>query len=710
MQRIDVPITGMTCAGCAARIEKRLNRLDGVEADVNLATEAASVGYDPDAVSPADIVETIEAIGYGAALPSRDRADALALRLWVAIALSVPVAAVSMVPALRFDGWEWPALVLATPVVLWCGWELHRNAWLGLRHATATMDTLISLGTLTAYGWSLAALLAGSGEDLYLEVACVVTTLVLAGRLLEARAKRRAGSALRGLLDLGAKEVTVLDGEAEESVPAERLAVGDLFVVRPGERIASDGVVERGASAVDQSVLTGESVPLEAGPGDAVVGGAVNLGGRLVVRATAVGADTALGQIARLVAAAQSGKAPVQRLADRVAGVFVPIVLALAAVTAGGWLAGGSSLSAAVAAAVAVLVIACPCALGLATPTALLVGTGRGAQLGILIRGPQVLESTRRVDTVVLDKTGTITSGRMALVDLVLAAGVERADALALVGAAEHASEHPVARAIAQAAAREAGPLPEPAAFASRDGLGVEAEVGGHAVIAGRPELLAEHGLELPPELARARAAAEAEGRTAVAAAWDGAARALFVVADSVKPTSRPAVERLRALGLRPLMLTGDNPATARAVASEVGIDEVVAGVLPDGKAREVERLRSEGHVVAMVGDGVNDAPALAAADLGIAIGTGTDVAMEASDLTLVSGDLGGAADAIRLSRRTLATIKANLFWAFAYNVAAIPLAAAGYLNPMVAAATMACSSLFVVTNSLRLRAFDPER
>jgi P-type Cu+ transporter len=727
---VELEITGMTCASCANRIERKLNKLDGVTASVNYATEKASVEA-ADGVSVDVLLETVAAAGYSASLPTPAGTDddlpeldptrPLRDRLVVSAVLGLPVLVLSMVPPLQFPNWQWLVLALASPVVVWGGWPFHRAAWTNLRHGAATMDTLISGGTIAAYLWSLYALFlgdagepgmtmeltlrpergAGAGE-IYLEVAAVVTVFLLAGRYFEARAKRRAGAALRALLELGAKEVTVLREGREVLLPVEQLAVGDLFVVRPGEKLATDGEVVEGTSAVDASMLTGESVPVEVGPGDAVVGATVNAGGRLVVRATRVGGDTQLAQMARLVTEAQNGKAAVQRLADRISGVFVPVVLVIAAATLGFWLGTGDGTTLAFTAAVAVLIIACPCALGLATPTALLVGTGRGAQLGILIKGPEVLESTRRVDTVVLDKTGTVTTGRMALVDVVPAAGQDRDELLRVVGALERASEHPVARAIAEGAGAD---LPAVEDFRNVEGLGVQGVVEGRAVVAGRPRLLADWGLPLG-DLQPAFDTAQAAGRTVVAAGWDGAVRGLLVVADTVKPTSAEAVRQLKALGLRPVLLTGDNEAAARTVAASVGIDEVVAEVLPAEKVAAVQRLQGEGRVVAMVGDGVNDAAALATADLGLAMGTGTDVAIEASDLTLVRGDLTAAADAIRLSRRTLKVIKGNLFWAFAYNLAALPLAAAGLLNPLIAGAAMAFSSVFVVANSLRLRRF----
>ncbi len=725
LAQYDLEIGGMTCAACASRIEKRLNRLDGVIASVNYATEKARVRTAGDVSADALIAE-IERTGYTAALPAPERPadDAefrrLRLRLIVSIVLAIPVIVLAMVPPTQFPGWQWLSLVLTLPVVLWAAWPFHRAALMNARHGTATMDTLISVGVTAALLWSLYTLFFGTAGhigmthgfrltvergdamgNIYLEVAAGVTMFVLIGRFLEKRAKRRAGAALRALGELGAKDVALLRDGVEERVGLDRLRVGDLFVVRPGERIATDGVVAEGSSAVDVSMLTGESVPAEVAVGDPVTGATVNVGGRLVVRATRVGADTHLARMAQLVEEAQAGKAQVQRLADRISAVFVPIVFALAAATLVGWLVAGGGAAAGFTAAVAVLIIACPCALGLATPTALLVGTGRGAQLGVLIKGPEVLESTRRVDTIVLDKTGTVTTGRMTLQETIPAPGEDPAAVLRIAGAIEHASEHPIARAVAQAAA-EAGALPAVEGFRSSQGRGVSGTVEGRAVRVGR--MLPDE--TMPEDLATAFGAAEAAGRTAVAVVWDGRVRGVLVIADAVKPTSAAAIRALRGLHLRPVLLTGDNERAARHVAAQVGIDEVRAGVLPEGKVAEISRLQGEGRRVAMVGDGVNDAAALATADLGIAIGTGTDAAIEASDLTLVRGDLWGAVDAIRLARRTLAIIRGNLFWAFAYNVAALPLAALGLLNPMLAGAAMAFSSLFVVGNSLRLKAF----
>lgn len=722
----------MTCASCANRIEKKLNRIDGVEASVNYATEKALVRA-PAGFDPAVLVAEVEKTGYTARVPQPPDDDepadpeltGLRQRLIGAVVLSVPVIVLAMIPALQFTYWQWASLALAAPVVVWGAWPFHRAAWINLRHGAATMDTLISLGVSAAFVWSLYALFLGhagmpgmthgfewvvrpgdGAGQVYLEVAAGVTMFVLAGRYVEVRSKRRAGAALRALLELGAQDVAVLRDGAERRIPIADLRAGDVFIVRPGEKIATDGVVVSGVSAIDASLVTGESVPVEARPGDPVVGATLNAGGRLVVRATRVGADTQLAHMARLVEEAQSGKARAQRLADRISGIFVPIVLVLAVGTLVTWLALGFDAASAFTAAVAVLIIACPCALGLATPTALLVGTGRGAQLGILIKGPDVLEHSRALDTIVLDKTGTVTSGRMELADVVPAEGVDHAELLRLAGAVENASEHPLATAIARAAADRFGAHPLVEAFQSIAGAGVTGIVDGHAVIAGRRTLLAEWSIPLPARLETAMSAAEEKGRTAIAIAWDGEARGILVLADTVKPTSRAAVARLRSLGLTPILLTGDNPRAARSVADEVGIEVVHAGVLPSEKVAVVRALQSEGRSVAMVGDGVNDAAALAQADLGIAMGTGTDAAMQAADITLVRADLGAAADAIRLSRSTLRTIRGNLFWAFAYNVAALPLAALGLLNPMIAGAAMALSSVFVVGNSLRLRSF----
>ncbi|MEI7056305.1 heavy metal translocating P-type ATPase [Nocardioides sp. CCNWLW239] len=742
----ELEINGMTCASCANRIERKLNKLDGVAATVNYATEKAKISVDADQadIDASVLIATVESAGYGATEPRREAAPSsasatdgdstdpvapLRRRLLISALLTVPVVLMAMVPALQFESWQWLSLTLAAPVVVWGAAPFHRAAWTNARHGAATMDTLVSIGTLAALGWSLYALFLGTaGEpgmthpfsltiertdglgNIYLEAAAGVTTFILAGRYFEARSKRRAGAALTALLELGAKEVAVLRDGSETRIPVDELAVGDLFVVRPGEKVATDGIVEDGSSAIDAAMLTGESVPVEVAPGDAVTGATVNAGGRIVVRATRVGADTQLAQMARLVEEAQTGKAAAQRLADRISGIFVPIVLALSAITLGFWLGAGAGAATAFTAAVAVLIIACPCALGLATPTALMVGTGRGAQLGILIKGPEVLESTRKIDTIVLDKTGTVTSGTMTLTDVIAAPGEDADEIARLAGALEHASEHPIARAIASGAEARVGTLPAAEDFANVPGLGVQGIVEGHAVLVGRVRLLEEWSQYLPEDLASAMAAAESEGRTAVAVGWDGQARGVLVVNDVIKPTSAEAIAEFQRLGLTPVLLTGDNETVARSVAAEVGIpvsaDTVIAEVLPEDKVAVVRRLQEEGRVVAMVGDGVNDAPALAQADLGLSMGTGTDVAIQASDLTLVRGDLRVAADAIRLSRKTLATIKGNLFWAFAYNVAAIPLAVAGLLNPMLAGAAMAFSSVFVVSNSLRLRRF----
>ncbi len=739
---VELDITGMTCSSCANRIERKLNKLDGVVAEVNYATEKARVSF-PATIAPEDLVATVEQAGYGAALPTpageapevADAApDPLRQRLLVTTLLTVPVIALAMVPAWQFTNWQWLSLTLAAPVVVWGGLPFHRAAWTNLRHGTTTMDTLVSVGTLAAFGWSLYALFWGDAgvpglthpfsltverghgtSNIYLEAAAGVTAFLLAGRYLEARSKRQSGAALRALLELGAKDVAVLRSGVEVRIPVEDLVVGDEFVVRPGEKVATDGVVVDGSSAIDAALVTGEPVPVEVGAGDGVVGGCVNVGGRLVVRATRVGADTQLAQMARLVTEAQHGKAQVQRLADRISGFFVPVVIALSAATLGFWLGTGEAPSAAFTAAVAVLIIACPCALGLATPTALMVGTGRGAQVGILIKGPEVLESTRTVDVVVLDKTGTVTTGQMALRDVVAAAGESRDEVLAVAAALEDGSEHPVARAIVAGAVRMAEEgRPGPSRnlvtdFANRPGLGVTGVVEGRRLAVGRAALF--DGAEVPDELGAAMIAAQADAGTAVLVGWDGVVRGLLVVGDEVKPTSAEAIRRLRDLGLRPVLLTGDNAGAATDVAAQVGIapEDVIAEVLPQDKVAEVKRLQAQGLVVAMVGDGVNDAAALAQSDLGIAMGTGADVAIEASDLTLVRGDLRVAVDAIRLSRRTLAIIRGNLFWAFAYNVAGLPLAAAGLLNPMLAGAAMALSSVFVVSNSLRLRGFQPQ-
>ncbi|MFF5275899.1 heavy metal translocating P-type ATPase [Streptomyces sp. NPDC000133] len=740
---VELSIGGMTCASCAARIEKKLNRMDGVTAAVNYATERAKVSYRDEGTSVQDLIATVEKTGYTAREPAppvrteestpggEGEADALRplrQRLLTAVVLAVPVIAMAMIPALQFMYWQWLSLALTAPVITYAAWPFHRAAWTNARHGAATMDTLISVGTSAAFLWSVWALFFGTAGmpgmthpfeltigrsdgagNIYLEAAAGVTAFILAGRWFEARSKRKAGAALKALLELGAKEVTVLRGGREVTVPTAELQVGNRFLVRPGEKVATDGIVVEGASAVDASMLTGESVPVEVGVGDAVTGATLNAGGRLLVEATRVGADTQLARMAKLVEDAQNGKAAAQRLADRISAVFVPVVLLIALATLVVWLLLTSDVTASFTAAVAVLIIACPCALGLATPTALMVGTGRGAQLGILIKGPEVLETTRRIDTIVLDKTGTVTTGRMTLQDVHVTTDTDATQVLRLAGALEHASEHPIARAVATGARDRTGTAhPAVQNFANLPGLGVQGVVEGHAVLVGREQLLAEWEIHLPEELARKKAAAETAGRTAVVVAWDGEARAVLNVADAVKDTSAEAIARLRALGLTPLLLTGDNRAVAESVAAEVGIDQddVYAQVMPEDKVDVVKRLQAQGRSVAMVGDGVNDAAALAQADLGLAMGTGTDAAIEAGDLTLVRGDLRAAVDAIRLSRKTLGTIRTNLFWAFAYNVAALPLAAAGLLNPMIAGAAMAFSSVFVVGNSLRLRGF----
>ncbi|MFC9996019.1 heavy metal translocating P-type ATPase [Nocardia sp. NPDC127526] len=735
---IELEIGGMTCASCASRIEKKLNRIDGVTATVNYATEKAKVSF-PDSVTPDDLIAKVVDTGYTASVhhtepvksaePEGDSVPTatqqLRHRLLVSLALAIPVVAMAMIPALQFTNWQWLSLTLTAPIVVWGGAQFHRAAWVNAKHGAATMDTLISLGTAAAFGWSVYALFFGdaghpgmkhpfslaitrgdSSSALYFEVAAVLITAILAGRYFETRSKEKAGSALRALLEMGAKDVSVLRGGVETRIPVGDLRVDEEFLVRPGEKVATDGVVVHGNSAVDMSMLTGESVPVEVGPGDQVVGATVNAGGLLTVRATRVGADTQLAQMASLVEEAQNGKAPVQRLADQVAGIFVPIVIAIAVAALGFWLGTGAAVATAFGAAVAVLIIACPCALGLATPTALLVGTGRGAQLGILIKGPQVLESTRRIDTVVLDKTGTVTTGKMTLAEVIPAAGVDADELLSVAAAVEHGSEHPVAKAVVNGAKDRDLDTEQVDQFVSHGGKGVQGLVGDRAVVIGRTELLDDWSIQLPEALAAAKTEAEQAGKTAIVVAWDGEARGILVIADAIKPTSAQAISEMRALGLTPVLLTGDNAATARTVADQVGIDEVIAEVLPSDKLDVVKKLQDQGKVVAMVGDGVNDAAALAQADLGLAMGTGTDVAIQAADLTLIRDDLRAVPTSIRLSRATLRTIKGNLFWAFGYNVAAIPLAAAGLLNPMLAGAAMALSSVFVVSNSLRLRRF----
>ncbi|ATD72585.1 heavy metal translocating P-type ATPase [Gordonia amicalis] len=754
LQLVDLDISGMTCASCANRIERKLNKLDGVTASVNYATERAHVEV-PTGLAADDLIEVVRAAGYDASpiLPEPPAAsadanvadanvagtattvdpelDALRQRLIVSAVLSVPVIALAMIPAWQFTYWQWLSLTLAAPVVVWGAYPFHRAAWINLRHGATTMDTLVSVGTLAAFDWSLYALFLGTagtpglthGFDLlpqradgashiYLEAAAGVTTFLLAGRYFEKRAKRRAGDALRALMDLGAKDVVVRRDGTESRIPIGQLAVGDEFVVRPGEKIATDGVVVEGASAIDASMVSGESVPVEVTAGDAVIGATVNTSGLLVVRASAVGSDTALAQMARMVAAAQEGKADAQRLADRISSVFVPAVIAISVATLGFWLGAaslddfaGGDVTFAFTAAVAVLIIACPCALGLATPTALMVGTGRGAQLGILLKGPEVLESTRRVDTIVLDKTGTVTTGDMSVSTVIAADGHDETQVLAWAASVEAGSEHPIGLAVVEAGREH---VTEKARdFVSTQGAGVSGTVGDRRVQVLSPSKVT---VPMPAELADAVATAESGGATAVVVLVGEIPVGLIVVSDRIKTSSAAAIAEFRRLGLTPKLLTGDNDGAARAVAAEVGIDDVTAGVSPQRKLEVIAELQERGHVVAMVGDGINDAAALAQADLGLAMGTGTDVAMAASDLTVVSGDLRVVADAIRLARRTLGTIKGNLFWAFGYNVAAIPLAAAGMLNPMIAGAAMALSSVFVVGNSLRLRRFQPGR
>ncbi|TDP98498.1 MULTISPECIES: heavy metal translocating P-type ATPase [unclassified Leifsonia] len=735
-EAVELEIGGMTCASCATRIERKLNRIEGVEATVNYATERARITAD--GVDTSTLIEAVEAAGYTAAVPAppleetpavsvADReTEELRRRLFISTALTVPVVVLSMVPALQFTNWQWLTLTLSAPVAVWGAWPFHRAAWVNARHGAATMDTLISVGVIAAFGWSLYALFfgmagqpgmhmtfqliaeSGSGaSEIYLEVASAVTVFILAGRYVEARAKRKSGAALRALLELGAKDASLLADGVETRVPVSSLSVGDRFVVRPGEKVATDGRVVEGSAAIDLSMLTGESVPVEVSPTDHVTGATVNVGGRLVVEVTAVGADTELARLGRLVEEAQTGKAEAQRLADRVSAIFVPVVIGLALLTLALWLVLGAGVEAAFTAAVATLIIACPCALGLATPTALLVGTGRGAQLGLLIRGPQVLEQTRRIDTIVLDKTGTITTGRMSLTDVYVAAGEDEGTVLAVAAAAEDGSEHPVARAIVEGARNRRIPPLGAESFRSEHGLGVEAVVEGRHVTVGRASWLADAwALDLPGELLDRIRDSEGEAETAVAVAWDGAVRGVVVVSDTIRESSAAAIAEFRRLGLTTVLLTGDNAGSANAVAERVGIVDVRSGVTPQGKLDAIRRLQQDGHVVAMAGDGVNDAAALAAADLGIAMGTGTDAAIAAGDITVMSGDLLAVGDAIRLARRTLGTIKGNLFWAFAYNVAAIPVAMLGLLNPLLAGAAMALSSVFVVTNSLRLRRF----
>jgi heavy metal translocating P-type ATPase len=738
-REVELSVGGMTCAACAARVEKKLGKLDGVRAAVNYATGTALVTA-PASMPVQVLTEAVTQAGYTATArpePGSEDADAtdehdagwhfayLRRRLIVALIFYVPLTdlslMLSLVPSLRFSGWQWVLAGCAAPVALWCAWPFHRAALKNARHGTSSMDTLVSLGIIAACGWSAYAmfdldnaqrsgglwqqLIHASGGGIYLETAATVTTFLLAGRLYEARARRITGEAMRDLAATAARDVCVLGpGGAERRIPASQLRPGDLFVVRPGEIIAADGAVQFGQSAVDRSMMTGESVPADAAEGDSVTGGTVALTGRLVVRADRTGKDTQLSQLIRLVEQAQAQKASIQRAADRVCGVFVPAVLACAALTLAGWLLAGSPAEHAFSAALAVLIIACPCALGLATPTALVAACGRGAQLGIFIKGYQGLETSRSVTVVVLDKTGTVTTGNMSVAGVRPAGGVTRADLLRYAGAVEQASEHAVAAAISATAAAEAGPLPQADKFRALPGLGARGTVDGRDVIIGREQLIAGRGMTVPPDLAAQCRAWEQAGSTAVPIAWDGAVQGAVAVADTVKPSAASAVTRLRELGLHPVLLTGDNEATARAVAAQAGIDEVIAGTLPADKAAVIARFQAQGHRVAMVGDGVNDSPALAAANLGLALGSGTDVAMSAADLILLRDDLRCVPDAIELARATFRTIRRNLAWAFGYNAAALPLAALGFLNPVIASAAMTLSSAFVVTSSLRLQ------
>ena len=731
---VVLELGGMTCASCAMRVEKKLNKLPGVTATVNYATEKATINLPAD-ILISDAIAAVESSGYTAQEVRQEKENEpeakddpeveLRNRLIISAALTIPVVLMAMIPALQFDYWQWLSLTLASPVVIWGALPFHRATWINLKHGNATMDTLVSMGVVAAYTWSLYALFfGGAGEtgmkmdftllpshsgnsEIYLEVASAVTVFILLGRYFEARAKSRSSAALTALLNLGAKTVSVTNNGIEKQIPIEELTLGDNFVVRPGERIATDGIVIDGASAVDESMITGESIPIEVTQGNTVIGATLNTSGRLVVEATAIGSDTALARITNLVESAQAGKAPIQRLADRVAAVFVPIVIVLALATLVGWLLAGEEPTFAFTAAVAVLIIACPCALGLATPTALLVGTGRGAQLGILIRGPQILESTKRVNTIALDKTGTITTGKMSVQEIKMETNVNEKEFLTIAGSLENASEHPIAQAIANYAKQQVDLL-TPQEFVSTQGRGVEGLIDGKAAVIGNPDWLAtQWALSTDKDWVSTH---QNLGHTVIAVAWDGEVRGLISVSDTIKSDSKTAITKFKELGLTPVLISGDNLSAAEQVAKEVGIDRVFAGVLPEDKVQIITKLQSEGNTVAMVGDGVNDAAALVQADLGMSMGSGTDVAIEASDITLTNSNLTSAATGIELARKTLGTIKGNLFWAFAYNTAAIPLAMAGLLNPMIAGAAMAFSSVFVVTNSLRLRAFTPKR